>query len=57
MDDKKSEPPPCPILERIFVGGEEPIKDSVTPYHKPCTIRKILKAFDTGEINHIHSYN
>ncbi|KAL0803650.1 hypothetical protein Bca101_096140 [Brassica carinata] len=57
MEDKKSEPPPCLILERIFAGGEEPIKVRVTPYHKPCTIRKILKAFDTGEINHIHSYN
>ncbi|KAF8084757.1 hypothetical protein N665_0703s0012 [Sinapis alba] len=40
-----------PILpDRIFAVGDEPVGVRVTPYHKPCGIRRIINALDADEV-------
>ncbi|CAG7906886.1 unnamed protein product, partial [Brassica rapa] len=37
----------------MFALGEEPVGVTVTPYHKPTCIRKILNALEPDEVQFI----
>ncbi|KAF8110962.1 hypothetical protein N665_0077s0024 [Sinapis alba] len=41
------------VPERVFAFGEEPVGIRVTPYHKPCAIRRIFNALEADEVEFI----
>ena len=53
MDPNDESPSPLRFPPRMFALGEEPVGVTVTPYHKPTCIRKILNAFEPDEVQSI----
>ena len=51
MENQTEVEPSLPIPERVFAFGEEPVGVSVTPYHKPFAISKILCALEDDEVD------
>ncbi|CAH8355241.1 unnamed protein product, partial [Eruca vesicaria subsp. sativa] len=44
---------PCPLPERIFAAGDEPIDVRVTPYHKRNRIKQIMNSLHPDEVEQI----